>query len=135
MNRFALSASILALSAMSALAQSQPAATPATGATPPRPATAATAPTPAPVGAVTTSGARGSNIAATAADARTMANARVQAKELACRAKGAIYTFKPPHNVGDARPGGGFYTTNSGGSCRAMSLTDAVAKGLVTVKN
>jgi hypothetical protein len=134
MKRITIAAASLLLSTVSAFAQNAPApATPATGA---RPATTAPAPaTPAtalPGG--TTAGARGSNIATTAADARTIAQARQSARETACRAKGSVYEWKAPHNIGDARPGGGFYTTNSGGSCRAMSLSNAMAKGLVTVK-
>lgn len=123
MNRIALSASILVLSIGTAFAQT---AAPATGgaATAPRPAAAQPAPT----------GNVGKGSAASAADARTAYQQRVQAREAACKARGATFTWTAPHNVGDPNPKGGFYTTNSGGSCRQMTLKAAVEKGLVTVK-
>lgn len=107
-----IAASILTMSAGTAFAQTPPAAgqpAPATG-TGARPAAAAPAPT----------GTLGRNVATSAVAAKQAADAAATARGTACKAKGALYVWKPPHSVGEPDGKGGFYTTNFGGSCRAM---------------
>lgn len=89
-----------------------------------RPATPpATTPAPtasAPVNASLGGAAR--NAATSAAAARAAFDAKVKASEATCKAKGPLYSYKPPHAVGDAIPGnpGMFYTSHFSGSCRRL---------------
>lgn len=124
----ATSVAALAQATPPAASQGAPAATPQAA----RTATPPPAATPAPQ-ASTTGGSFGNNVAQTAVAARAAYSAKVQGKAAACTAKGALYEYVAPHSVGDANPKGGFWATNSNGSCRIVSMKKAMERGLVTV--
>jgi hypothetical protein len=131
MNRYTIALATLAISTTAALAQNAaPAARPATPA--PIVSTPANPATPAALPSTSTSG--NATLAQTAAAARQMFTTRATAKEATCKGKGALYAWKAPHAVGDANPAGGFYSTNSAGSCRLISMKKAIEAGLVTVR-
>jgi hypothetical protein len=135
----------------SAFAQGQPATTPGaapgtTAQVPPRaptpgaaPGTTAQvpprAPTPAATGAATTGLAstrvKGSS---TPEVARRDYAAKLATRQSACTAKGALYRWKAPHNVGDAIAGSNpvqYWATTFNGGCVQVGLKDALASGAV----
>ena len=110
--------SVLALSTTVAFAQATPAptraATPTPATTPAAPAAAAASPQPI------LQGGLARNVAQTAALARIEADKNTADKKATCSGKGALYQYVPPHVVGDAAPGGGYYKTNSAGTCKKI---------------
>jgi hypothetical protein len=132
MNRSILAIAALALSTTMASAQNTAAPTPSAPANAPRPAATAPA-TPSPVAAPQAfGGAR--NTATSPELARQAFAAGMQAKQANCSGKGPLYKWVPAHTVGEANPKGGFYSNTFGGGCRKIGLSEAIAKGAVTIR-
>jgi hypothetical protein len=119
----------------SAHAQTAPRPTTAPAATPaPSPASA---PVVAPVNrqAAPVASFGRATTAASPAEAKQIAEAKINTRKGTCDSKGGLYRWVAPHNAGEPSPAGGFHTSTFGGGCRKASLSQALASGAVRVSN